>query len=283
MPSPPQNNATTYTLLFQGAAEDGGDVALRNSAQRDCKQLSFLVPAGLLQAGTYSVVLLDNAGGTPIGFSSSQRITVLEASLVFLASQQTSLALDESDFELIARLEGPALCVIKADIVFSEPSICQVCAPCTAHIRSLRELASCFCELAADLHDAAWPQHPPTLSSSKMPDSMCNKLWSTCHRRDVSPGILTLQVETTTVQWQPGSTQPRSISVKLLDVPLQQKLLVGLDNVISATVHPNKNYTLVTVAAPVFSYSTGQASDVEPCCMTLTCACTDAWVASPAF
>ncbi len=154
MPSPPQNNATTYTLLFQGAAEDGGDIALRNSAQPNCKQLSFFVPAGLLQAGTYPVVLLDNAGGTPIGFSSSQRISVLEASLVFLSYQQTSLALDESDFELIARLEGPALCVIKADIVFSEHSICQVRAPCTAHIRWLRQLASCCCEPAATCMNA---------------------------------------------------------------------------------------------------------------------------------
>jgi hypothetical protein len=97
-----------------------------------------------------------------------------------------------------------------------------------------------------------------------MPDSMCNQLWPTCYQRDMSPGALALQVETTTVEWQPGSTQPRNISVKLLDVPLQQKLLVGLDNVINATVHPDKNYTLVTVAAPVFSYNTGQASDVHP-------------------
>ncbi len=127
-------------MLLQAAAEDGGDIALRSTEQRDCKHLTFPVPAGLLQAGTQTVVLLENAGGTPIAFPVPQLITVLEASRVLLAYQQISLPLDASDFELIARLEGPALCLVKADVVFSEPLICQVCTPCTAaqHVISRR-------------------------------------------------------------------------------------------------------------------------------------------------
>jgi hypothetical protein len=74
---------------------------------------------------------------------------------------------------------------------------------------------------------------------------------------------IALQVSATQLYWQPGNASAIRVLVKLRDSPRQQQLLAYLANASGGLVAAEKRHTLVSVAAPVFSFSTGQVGDAQ--------------------